>query len=59
MEKVEFPTGPDSWGGLGEKVVPKMDCLVCYKQRCDFVPNCMDLIGVDRVALAPALLATP
>jgi heptosyltransferase-2 len=36
--------------GLGEKVVPDMDCLVCYKQACDFVPNCMDLISVDQVA---------
>jgi heptosyltransferase-2 len=36
--------------GLGEKVVPDMDCLVCYKQACDYVPNCMDLISVDQVA---------
>ncbi len=38
--------------GLGEKVVPEMDCLGCYKERCDFIPNCMDLIGVDHVAEA-------
>jgi heptosyltransferase-2 len=36
--------------GLGEKVFPNMDCLVCYKQHCDFVPNCMDLISVETVA---------
>ena len=35
--------------GLGEKVVPKMECLSCYKTSCDFVPNCMDLISTDMV----------
>jgi heptosyltransferase-2 len=35
--------------GLGEKVVPKMQCLSCYKTSCDFVPNCMDLISTDMV----------
>lgn len=35
--------------GLGEKVIPDMKCLVCYKGTCDFVPNCMDLISVDMV----------
>jgi ADP-heptose:LPS heptosyltransferase len=38
--------------GLGEKVVPGMDCLVCYKNSCDFVPNCMDLITTDMVEAA-------
>jgi heptosyltransferase-2 len=38
--------------GLGEKIVPKMDCLACYKSRCDFVPNCMDLISTDMVEAA-------
>jgi len=38
--------------GLGEKVVPRMDCLSCYKQKCDFVPNCMDLITPDMVEAA-------
>ena len=46
--------GPTSWAeielyGLGEKVVPDMPCLSCYKTSCDFVPNCMDLISVDMV----------
>jgi heptosyltransferase-2 len=36
--------------GLGEKVYPDMNCLGCYKESCDFVPNCMDLISVDMVA---------
>jgi hypothetical protein len=29
-----------------------MECLVCYKQRCDFIPNCMDLISVEMVLSA-------
>lgn len=32
-----------------KKVNPNMDCLVCYKQDCDFVPNCMDLISTDMI----------
>ncbi len=38
--------------GLGEKVIPDMECLVCYKQECDFVPNCMDAISVEMVEAA-------
>ena len=38
--------------GLGEKVVPDMTCLSCYKTSCDFVPNCMDLISTDTVERA-------
>jgi len=38
--------------GLGEKVIPNLDCLVCYKQKCDFVPNCMDAISVEMVTQA-------
>ncbi|MGO9304124.1 MAG: glycosyltransferase family 9 protein [Candidatus Korobacteraceae bacterium] len=38
--------------GLGEKVVPRMDCLSCYKPTCDFVPNCMNLISTDMVEAA-------
>ena len=38
--------------GLGEKVLPQMDCLACYKNACDFVPNCMDLITTDMVEAA-------
>jgi ADP-heptose:LPS heptosyltransferase len=37
---------------LGEKVVPKMECLSCYKTSCDFVPNCMDLISTEMVEAA-------
>jgi heptosyltransferase-2 len=38
--------------GMGEKVVPDMGCLSCYKTSCDFVPNCMDLISTDMVEAA-------
>jgi heptosyltransferase-2 len=38
--------------GLGEKVVPDMTCLSCYKTACDFAPNCMDLISTDMVERA-------
>jgi len=34
---------------LGERIAPDLDCLVCYKTDCDFVPNCMASIGVDAV----------
>jgi heptosyltransferase-2 len=37
---------------LGEKVVPSLDCLSCYKTSCDFTPNCMDLITTDMVEAA-------
>jgi heptosyltransferase-2 len=31
------------------KIFPEIDCLVCYKNECDFNPNCMDLITVEMV----------
>lgn len=31
------------------KVIPEMDCLVCYKQDCNFVPNCMEKISSEMV----------
>src|SRR5258706_8458141 len=35
--------------GLGDKIVPSMSCLSCYKTSCDFAPNCMDLITTGMV----------
>lgn len=32
-----------------KKITPHMDCLVCYKQTCDFNPSCMDNISVDML----------
>lgn len=45
------PTSPDEIElfGMGEKLVPEMDCLVCYKETCDFKPACMDLITTAHV----------
>lgn len=31
------------------KIQPDLDCLVCYKMDCDFVPNCMESISVKMV----------
>jgi len=29
--------------------LPDMDCLVCYKKKCDKRPNCMDELSVDQL----------
>ena len=38
--------------GLGSKVYPDMDCLICYKKKCDIKPSCMDLLLVDDLFAA-------
>ncbi len=38
--------------GLGEKVVPEMACLSCYRTSCGITPNCMDLIRPEMVEAA-------
>lgn len=35
--------------GLGEKLAPALDCVVCYKKSCDIRPNCMDSLKVADV----------
>ncbi len=40
--------------GMGEKIVPEMDCLVCYLYTCDVDPYCMERISVDMVKQAVA-----
>lgn len=35
--------------GLVKKVFPDMECLVCYKNTCDFKPNCMELVTTEMV----------
>jgi heptosyltransferase-2 len=35
--------------GLGTKVYPKIDCLVCYKKICDKKPNCMDILTTEDI----------
>jgi len=53
-KKVVALFGPTSFSeielyGRGEKIVPKMDCLCCYKETCDKHPNCMENISPDTV----------
>ena len=39
----------DSYNGQIVKVQADLDCLVCYKPRCDFNPNCMNSIKPDQL----------
>lgn len=39
----------DSYGGQVVKVQSDLDCLVCYRPRCDFNPNCMNSLTPDRM----------
>jgi ADP-heptose:LPS heptosyltransferase len=46
--------GPTSYNeiedyGRIEKVIPNLDCLVCYKSRCDFEVTCMGSITSEMV----------
>jgi len=38
--------------GRLKKIVAPVECVCCYKRKCDKKPNCMDLITVDKVAKA-------
>lgn len=53
-KKVVALFGPtSSWEidlmGQGEKIVAPVECICCYKERCDFKPNCMESISPMRV----------
>jgi heptosyltransferase-2 len=39
----------DSYDGQIIKIQADLDCLVCYKQRCDFNPNCMNSITAEQL----------
>jgi heptosyltransferase-2 len=39
----------DSYNGQIVKVQANLDCLVCYKPRCDFNPNCMNSITPEHI----------
>jgi heptosyltransferase-2 len=39
----------DSYNGQILKVQADLDCLVCYKPRCDFNPNCMNSITPEQI----------
>ncbi|HEY5536743.1 MAG TPA: glycosyltransferase family 9 protein [Ignavibacteria bacterium] len=53
-KKVICLFGPTSYNEIEDygritKIYPEMECLVCYKNKCDFIPNCMDLISADMI----------
>ncbi|MBU0501854.1 MAG: glycosyltransferase family 9 protein [Candidatus Margulisbacteria bacterium] len=35
--------------GLGEKIQPQMDCLVCYRKTCDKKPSCMAGLSLAEI----------
>jgi ADP-heptose:LPS heptosyltransferase len=39
----------DSYDGQVVKIQSDLDCLVCYKPRCDFEPNCMNSLPPERI----------
>jgi ADP-heptose:LPS heptosyltransferase len=39
----------DTYNGQIVKVQANLDCLVCYKPRCDFNPNCMNSITPENI----------
>jgi ADP-heptose:LPS heptosyltransferase len=39
----------DPYNGQIVKVQANLDCLVCYKQRCEFNPNCMNSIKPEQL----------
>jgi ADP-heptose:LPS heptosyltransferase len=39
----------DSYHGQVTKITADLDCLVCYKSRCDLDPNCMNSITPERL----------
>ncbi|MFI5251984.1 MAG: glycosyltransferase family 9 protein [Bacteroidota bacterium] len=42
----------ETYGGRIIKIHADLDCLCCYKMRCDFDPNCMNSITPDRIFFA-------
>lgn len=40
--------------GLGEKLTAPLDCVICYKKRCEIKPNCMDSLSVNEMFRAVA-----
>ncbi|MBL7128924.1 MAG: glycosyltransferase family 9 protein [Ignavibacteria bacterium] len=46
--------GPTSYTEIEDynritRVIPDLDCLVCYKNTCDIRPNCMEMISAEMV----------
>ena len=43
----------------GNKITSPLPCVCCYKKRCDFKPNCMDVIPTGEILqVAEELLST-
>lgn len=38
--------------GRGEKIVPSLECVCCYRQDCDITPTCMESIRSEDVMAA-------
>jgi len=61
-KKVVALFGPTSFAeielyGLGDKIIPSLDCLCCYKTNCDKKPNCMQSIPSEVVLKSVLKLA--
>ena len=35
--------------GMGEKIVPNLECVACYRRACERSPNCMDAISTTAI----------
>jgi ADP-heptose:LPS heptosyltransferase len=35
--------------GMGEKIVPGLECVACYRRACERSPNCMDVISTEEI----------
>jgi len=40
----------------GQKIVAPISCVVCYKQRCEIRPSCMDKMSIDEIIRATLLV---
>jgi heptosyltransferase II len=40
----------------GQKIVPPISCVVCYKERCEIRPSCMDKLSIDEIIQATLLV---
>ncbi|MDD5178572.1 MAG: glycosyltransferase [Candidatus Nanoarchaeia archaeon] len=56
--------GPTSYNeidifSLGKKIIPKMPCLVCYKNECNKKPSCMDKITIEEMLVETKKMLSP
>jgi len=38
--------------GKGEKIITRLKCLCCYKNKCAKNPNCMDYVRAERILVS-------